>query len=208
MAKYIKGEAVANATAYTLHNKNNNYEQLAEQTENVTEGINFNLDELALPAGEHTLVVKASASGYEDSDYSNEVVYAVAEAGYEVGQDLITADTVFTTTKYVAVGGTIAGGALDTDMCTAIPIKNAKKVLWKGKTRANAIAVGVALNVDVSNPVTSTPQAYESSAILQVYGFSSNSEAQRELEIPEGAKTLILNTSGDTALHCIVQEIK
>lgn len=75
MAKYIKGEAVANATAYTLHNKNNNYEHLAEQTENVTEGINFNLDELALPAGVVTLVVKAKADGYEDSDYSNEITY-------------------------------------------------------------------------------------------------------------------------------------
>lgn len=26
-------------------------------------------------AGDHTLVVKAKADGYEDSDYSNEVVY-------------------------------------------------------------------------------------------------------------------------------------
>lgn len=37
--------------------------------------INFDLSTLGLAAGNHTLVVKAKADGYEDSDYSNEVVY-------------------------------------------------------------------------------------------------------------------------------------
>lgn len=37
--------------------------------------INFNLSALSLSAGEHTLMVKAKADGYTDSDYSNEVVY-------------------------------------------------------------------------------------------------------------------------------------
>lgn len=78
MAKYIKGEAVANATSYTLHNKNNSYEQLAEQTENISEGINFNLEELALTPGEYALVVQAHASEYESSDFSNEISYTVA----------------------------------------------------------------------------------------------------------------------------------
>lgn len=37
--------------------------------------INFDVSALGLAAGDHTLVVKAKADGYEDSDYSNEVVY-------------------------------------------------------------------------------------------------------------------------------------
>ncbi len=37
--------------------------------------INFEVSALGLEAGDHTLVVKAKADGYEDSDYSNEVVY-------------------------------------------------------------------------------------------------------------------------------------
>lgn len=41
-------------------------------------GINFSLDDLVLPAGDHTFVVKAKADGYEDSDYSNAVTYTVA----------------------------------------------------------------------------------------------------------------------------------
>lgn len=37
--------------------------------------INFDVSALGLSAGKHTFVVKAKADGYEDSDYSNEVVY-------------------------------------------------------------------------------------------------------------------------------------
>lgn len=37
--------------------------------------INFEVSALGLSAGNHTLVVKAKADGYEDSDYSNELVY-------------------------------------------------------------------------------------------------------------------------------------
>lgn len=39
--------------------------------------INFNLSEMGFATGNHTLVVKAKADGYDDSDYSNEVVYTV-----------------------------------------------------------------------------------------------------------------------------------
>ena len=79
MANYIKGAAIPNATSYTLHNKNNSYAQLAEQTENTSNEISFDLDALSLTAGTYTLVVKAHAEGYTDSDYSNEVVYTIAE---------------------------------------------------------------------------------------------------------------------------------
>jgi hypothetical protein len=39
------------------------------------EELSFNLDDVISEAGEYTLVVNASASGYETSDYSNEVSY-------------------------------------------------------------------------------------------------------------------------------------
>ena len=41
--------------------------------------INFEVSALGLSAGDHVLVVKAVADGYEDSEYSNEVTYTVSE---------------------------------------------------------------------------------------------------------------------------------
>lgn len=76
MAKYIKGDPVANATSYELHSKEaGGSTLLATKNE-----INFNLDELNLSAGTYTLAVKAKADGYQDSDFSNEVTYTVANA--------------------------------------------------------------------------------------------------------------------------------
>lgn len=78
MATFIKGEAVANATSYELLEKTvgGEYSSLAEASE-----INFELDALGLAVGDHTMVVKAKADGYEDSDPSNAVTYTVAESG-------------------------------------------------------------------------------------------------------------------------------
>ena len=45
------------------------------ETRAIDSSINFEVSALGLPAGDHTFVVKAKANGYEDSDYSNEVVY-------------------------------------------------------------------------------------------------------------------------------------
>ena len=74
MASYIKGNPVANATSYELFEKAGSiYTSLKTASE-----INFNLDEISLSGGSHTLVVKAKADGYEDSDYSNEVIYNAA----------------------------------------------------------------------------------------------------------------------------------
>ena len=57
MSKYIKGDAVANATSYELHEKvGSNYNLLDTKNE-----IDFELDGLALDSGVHTLVVKAKA---------------------------------------------------------------------------------------------------------------------------------------------------
>lgn len=87
MAVYIKGNPVANATSYKLLEKNgSNYTNLAEASE-----INFEVSALGLNAGEHILVVRASASGYADSDYSNEVTYTIESASTTIrGEDLIT----------------------------------------------------------------------------------------------------------------------
>lgn len=75
MATYVKGNAVANAESYELLEKvNGAYNPLATANE-----INFDVSALDLEAGDHTFVVKAKANGYDDSDYSNEVVYTVAD---------------------------------------------------------------------------------------------------------------------------------
>lgn len=68
---FVKGDAVENATSYELFEKvGSAYNSLA-----TANSINFNVSALGLSVGNHTLVVKAKADGYEDSDYSNEVVY-------------------------------------------------------------------------------------------------------------------------------------
>lgn len=94
MATYVKGDPVANATSYELFEKNTEgaYLPLAEAEE-----INFVLEDLRLAAGDHTLVVKAHADGYESSDYSNEVVYSISEGAYWIAEKLS--------------GGTIGSGA-------------------------------------------------------------------------------------------------
>lgn len=81
MATYVKGDAVANATSYELYEKvGTAYNLKATASE-----INFNLDNLNFEEGDHVLVVKAKADGYEDSDYSNEVTYTVESTP---GQDV------------------------------------------------------------------------------------------------------------------------
>lgn len=73
MATYVKGNPVENATSYELLEKvGSAYNSLKTGSE-----INFDVSALGLSAGDHTLVVKAKADGYEDSDYSNEVTYTV-----------------------------------------------------------------------------------------------------------------------------------
>lgn len=104
MATYVKGNAVANATSYELFEKNTEgaYLPLAEAEE-----INFMLEDLRLAAGDHTLVVVAKADGYDDSNYSNEVVYSVPESGDDAGND--NGDAYWITEKLS--GGTIGSGA-------------------------------------------------------------------------------------------------
>ena len=67
----IKGANIADATAYEL------YEKVGSTYTLKTTGssINFDLSSLNLSLGEHTFVVRATATGYTPSDYSNEVTY-------------------------------------------------------------------------------------------------------------------------------------
>lgn len=76
MATFIKGNAVANATSYELLEKTAEgaYTSLEEKNE-----INFEVSAMSFAPGNHTLVVKAKADGYETSDPSNEVVYTVED---------------------------------------------------------------------------------------------------------------------------------
>lgn len=77
MAYCIKGDAVPNATSYELAEKSgSDYKTLTTGSE-----INFDLSTLSFTEGSHTLVVKAKASGYTDSAWSNEVTYTVSADG-------------------------------------------------------------------------------------------------------------------------------
>lgn len=94
MATYVKGDAVANATSYELYEKvGTAYNLKATASE-----INFNLDNLNFEEGDHILVVKAKAEGYEDSDYSNEVTYTV-----ESEEPILEYTTLGTTGAEVAI---------------------------------------------------------------------------------------------------------
>lgn len=82
MPKYIKGDSVANATSYVLYEKVGT-DIIGYNTLDTNDTINFNLDELSFPVGDHIMVVQAKAEGYEDSDYSNEACIRVSEPTYQ-----------------------------------------------------------------------------------------------------------------------------
>lgn len=86
MATYVKGDSVANATSYELAEKSgSDYKTLTTGSE-----IDFDLSALSFTEGSHTLVVKAKASGYADSAWSNEVTYTVSadgDSGDDSGDD-------------------------------------------------------------------------------------------------------------------------
>lgn len=70
---YVKGTAVENATSYELYEKIGSEYNLLDTAEE----INFEVSALGLSEGNHTLVVKAKGDGFDDSDYSNEVIYTI-----------------------------------------------------------------------------------------------------------------------------------
>jgi hypothetical protein len=106
MAKFIKGDAVANATSYELLEKTaeGTYTHLAEKNE-----INFEVSAMNFAPGDHTLVVKAKADGYETSDPSNEVTYTVTPVYYTITYKYVDANgtTIKTDTTETVIAGTV-----------------------------------------------------------------------------------------------------
>lgn len=98
MATFVKGSAVENATSYELYEKTSEGNYILLTT---GEEINFDLSALNLSEGEHTLVVKAKASGFDDSEYSNEVVFSVTP-NYES----FIGESIFSVNKYTIQNGT------------------------------------------------------------------------------------------------------
>ena len=85
-ANIITGDAVPNATDYALYEKSGTaYTLKATANE-----ISFDLTTLGLSAGSHIFAVKATADGYTDSDYSNEVTYVQEQLTKPVLVDLST----------------------------------------------------------------------------------------------------------------------
>lgn len=87
MATYVKGDEVTKTTDGTAVTKNVSYELFEKVGEaynslSTAANINFEVSAMEFEPGDHTLVVKAKADGYEDSDYSNEVVYTAVEEGW------------------------------------------------------------------------------------------------------------------------------
>lgn len=99
MAKHVQGSAVANATSYKLYeNISGNYTEKATQSSGGA--IDFDLSTISFAAGTHQLAVKAFASGYLDSAYSNLVSYIV-EATQPDTPD--TPDTPTESTWYISM---------------------------------------------------------------------------------------------------------
>jgi hypothetical protein len=167
MATYIKGNAVANATSYELA------EKTAEGTYNSLETkneINFELNTLGLAAGDHTLVVKAKADGYEDSDYSNEVVYTIEPTYYTI------------TYKYVDARGTTIKTDT-TETVTAGTVKNFTAPTIIGYIFSSASHTSATVNSDITVTYTYTADGavgeitdyiQEGKAIVKVGELSDN----------------------------------
>lgn len=158
MATYVKGEAVANATSYELLEKSSgDYNSLATANE-----INFDVSALELSGGDHVLVVKAHADGYESSDLSNEVIYVVPMGAYWVNEKLS--------------GGTIGTGAgssfintqwfyLDDAAYVAeLAGKTVKSMAFNSGDKATSGKVFLYL-VDLSNP---SPASWEEKISFEV----------------------------------------
>ena len=69
---YKKANVEASTASVTIELGDSDKQYIAKNTE-----INFNLSDISFGTGNHSLVVKAEATGKEDSDYSNIVTYTV-----------------------------------------------------------------------------------------------------------------------------------
>lgn len=185
MASYIKGNPVANATSYELFEKSGSiYTSLKTGSE-----INFNLDELSLSAGQHTLVVKAKADGYEDSDYSNEVGYEVENPADESNWTVIasTKDAGLSLANMPASAG---GVKTFTDLTTTIP----------ANTRIYAID---AIQVDRNNGATVFAAAIEN---VQVFITNANTKAVIDHPVDSATVQIVEDLSGTKVARIILDK--
>lgn len=190
MPTYIKGEPVANATLYELYKKSSgNYNKLAENTE-----INFEVSTLDLSAGYHTLVVKAKADGYEDSDYSNEIVYEHI------------ADITVPLASFMDLVGTTSG-SMNMNTNTNTPVHNtstnwryAKVSLADYDIKRLTLVTGTSGNGVAPVIFTSSADVTAETVVDKRYGASHQyitSEHMAlldgEIAVPDGATYMIIN---------------
>ena len=102
---------------------------------------------LDIADGAHTVKVKAKASGYNDSEFSNEVSYTKAPAGYKV-----TFASNFSGEAYG--GGELSDVTLTADTGASTPLTSAARgLVWQGVSTLTA-SRAVANNISYTNDRT------------------------------------------------------
>lgn len=182
MATFIKGNDVANATSYELFEKNgSSYASLA-----TAEEINFEVSALGLSAGSHTLVVKAKADGYADSDYSNELEYTEsAELIYDIDLTAIT----FSQGACAATDGKYLNNNLAIRRVAFINIDGTYNSV--NVTLPNSAAYKYNL-VYYNHEIVATGDIH-TRYYIGALDAASWVEASRQVDIPLGTKTIAVN---------------
>lgn len=192
MATFVKGNPVANATSYELLEKTAGgaYESLATGSD-----INFEVSALGLANGSHTLVVKAKANGYEDSDYSNEIVYE--HSGYVTVPLSYFMDLVGTTP-----------GSINMNTNTNTPTHNTSTANWRYAKISLAdydikrltVVTGTSGNGVAPVIFTSSETVTKDTVVDKRYGaahaYITNEHMallDGEITIPDGATHMIIN---------------
>lgn len=97
-----------------------------------------------ISGGTHTVKVKAKANGYRDSEFSNEVIYTKAPAGYKV-----TFASDFSGEAYG--GGELSDVTLTANTGASTPLTSAARgLVWQGVSTL-AASRGVANNIDYTD---------------------------------------------------------
>lgn len=191
MATFVKGNPVANATSYELLEKTAGgaYESLATGSD-----INFEVSALGLANGSHTLVVKAKANGYEDSDYSNEIVYE--HSGYVTVPLSYFMDLVGTATGSVNMN-------TNTNTPTYNPSTNwrhAKVSLADYDIKRLTLVTGTSGNGVAPVIFTSSADVTAETVVDKRYGASHQYITSEHMElldgeiaVPDGATHMVIN---------------
>ena len=129
---------VANATSYDVYVDGT----LKTNVASVPNTTTFDLSTLPdITDGTHTVKVKAKANGYNDSEFSNEVSYTKAPAGYKV-----TFASDFSSIAYS--GGEISGVTLTANTGESTPLTSAARgLVWQG---VSTLAASEAISGSIS----------------------------------------------------------